>query len=249
MRIRQTLRTVLILATAIPLFASAAEAISVEDLILRIADSEPVRIIDIRSSARFTAAHIPGAINVAAKVLSRKRLPPYGAVVVYGDGFDLKTVQQAVEDLNSKAGIDAEMLDGGFPAWEAGGGANTRGSGRFAESYRPLTYQQVVVLQQTDPDLVLVDLRRGALLDLEDLSEHFPGVRVLRKLQAVDFSFDKLYVLIDDGDGDAAEKAARRAAGRGIARVGILAGGELSIRHRGESGSQTLTTVLDKRDE
>lgn len=249
MRVRQTLRTVLIFATAILFFACVAEAISVDDLVLRIERREPVRIIDIRSRAHFAEAHIPGAINLSAKVLSLKRLPPYGAVVVYGDGFDLKTVQRAVEDLNSRAGIDAEMLDGGFPAWEARGRANTRGSGLFGAGYRPLTYQQVVVLHQTDSDLVLIDLRDGALADLEDLSEHFPGVQILGGFQPDNLSSDSLYILIDNGDGDAAERAARRAAGRGITRVGILAGGELAVRDRGEVGSETRTTTAEVPNE
>ena len=91
---------------------------------------------------------------------------------------------------------------------------------------------------------------------LTDLSAVFPGlntVRMHRKLQSDgrewdistvtrrggrDTQYRWLYILIDDGDGEA-EKAARILKAAGIKRAAILTGGEQILRRGGSPGLET----------
>ena len=67
-------------------------------------------IVDIRSGSDYTQGHIPNAINIPAKIIPRKPLPPLGPVIVYGDGIQKGITMKALDALNAKAGIQAEML-------------------------------------------------------------------------------------------------------------------------------------------
>src|SRR4030043_401175 len=83
------------------------------------AHGEQVTIIDIRALELYREGHIPGAINMPATIISKKKLPPLGTVVVYGDGIRTDLTNGAAEALNAMSGIEAVMLDGGFSAWES----------------------------------------------------------------------------------------------------------------------------------
>lgn len=284
---------------------------------------EEVTLLDIRSRALYTEGHIPGAISIPSSMITEMRLPPIGAVVVYGDGIRSDLALEAVNALNTKTGIQADILEGGFSAWEALELTTTHKSGFQKESLPSLSYEEFEKAAAGNPDIVLVDLRstpvegqnktsgtpagRSAqapevsVNKLTDLSEAFPGlqsIRLNRKLTASpiplppgerssigqrkvstplmgeeqgggekgksyasrsqstgkewdissltrtgerDAHSRRLYVLIDDGDGEAG-KVAHRLKAAGIKRLAILTGGEKILRRGGRPGLETMKT-------
>lgn len=241
-----------------------AIAVSPQQLQEMMDRGEPVTIIDIRVPDVYSDGHIPGAISMPVSILSKKRLPPVGTVVVCGDGIRADLDAEALNSLNARAGIQASILEGGFSAWETLNLPTTQKSGFREERLPYLSYQDLEQVAVANPDLVLVDLRTapepGNTSDtLTDLSAMFPGlnsVRLLRKLQSDGKEWDIstvtrrggketqyrwLYILIDNGDGES-EKIARTLMAAGIKRFAILTGGERILRRGGSPGLETIRT-------
>lgn len=227
---------------------SPARALTAPELRGLLERREAVTVVDVRSAGEFERGHVPGAIHIPAGVVTHKRLPPLGRVVVCGDGVRGDEARRALESLNAKPGIRAELLEGGYPAWEGDGAPSTRLSGLEEERLRYLTYQELEAVAADALDLVLVDLRGGGEGPSTDLSVKFPGAALRRpgaeaggeaSVAAEGHPARKLLVLIDDGDG-AAEAVARRLMAAGARRVAILAGGEVSLRREGRPGLRTV---------
>ena len=244
-------------------------AITARQLQEMLSQGEEVTTIDIRNRALYTEGHIPGAISLPASILSKKRLPSIGTVVVYGDGIRTDLTLEAVDALNAKDGIQAEMLEGGFSAWEAVNLSTTHQSGLGRERLRFLTYRELEKAATGNSDIVLVDLRSTpapvqgktasngtptskATRELTDLSVKFSGlntIRLARKSGSANKERDiapvilagrhSLYILIDDGDGEA-EKVARRLKAAGVKRIATLIGGERILRTGGRSGLKRI---------
>lgn len=256
---KKKIRTVIIVfilgLLAVP---EAGLALSPGQLQEMLEQGSSVTMIDIRNSDIYREGHIPGAISIPAAIISKKQLPPVGSVVVYGDGIRTDLTLEAVNALNTRRGIQAEMLEGGFSAWEALGLPTTHQGGFREERLTYLSYQELEKVAAANPDLVLVDMRsRPERVDtgstLTDLPAMFPGVitiKMLRKPQSGGKEWDItavtgrgsretryrwLYILIDDGDGEA-EKVAHSLKAAGIRRMAILTGGELILRRGGLPG-------------
>ncbi|MBN2161729.1 MAG: hypothetical protein JXR25_09080 [Pontiellaceae bacterium] len=227
---------------------------------------EPVTVIDIRPEGFYQSGHIPNAINIPARVLALKKLPPLGRVVVYDSGLGTEKINQAVQLLNEKSGIQAEALEGGYAAWEMARGSTTQPIGFTAEKPAYISYQDLTQLDAADA--VLVDLRtapepeEGKLTrqgepaapePLTSLSEVFPGRSVVTSPFDVSGVVNRpetgegglgrmadpppVPVMILIDNGDgAAEKTARILKANGIKRVVILAGGEEILKRRGAPG-------------
>ncbi len=226
----------------------------------RLADAEPLTVVDIRSTLAFRNGHIPGAINVPAALIPLKKLPPLGKVVVCGEGLGRDAAEAAAADLNKKPGLMAEILMGGFAGWESAQGATTKPAGMRSETLPVITYQQLKAAPKDD--LVLVDLRqsRKALQSIQtqgnpalqppltDLRQKFPSVPITssplsfpRVTQSIGPSagVPPLLVLIDNADGSAQEMA-RMLKANGLKRVVILAGGEAILARDGQPGLQRM---------
>ena len=247
--------------------ASAPEtaiAISPQQLQEMMDRGEPVTIIDIRVLDLYRDGHIPGAISMPVTIISKKQVPPVGTVVVYGDGIRTDLDAEALRALNARPGIQASILEGGFSAWETLNLPTTHKSGFREERLPYLSYQELEKVAEANPDIVLVDLRTvpdqaNTSDTLTDLSTMFPGlnsVRLLRKPQSdgkewdistvtqrggKDTYYRWLYILIDNGDGEA-EKVARTLKAAGIKRMAILTGGEQILRRGGSPGLETIKT-------
>ncbi len=260
--------TFLILAVFLPDTGLAIEAEAFKEML---AQGEKVTVIDIRSQELFMEGHIRGAINIPAAVIARKPLPPIGRVVVCGDGIRKDITLKAVEALNAKQGIQAELLEGGFAAWQALSLPSAQSPGVKISQFRYITYEDLEEASVSNQDMVLVDIRhmknsgRTAGQDtvqiddenLSDLSEKFPNTEIMtpdhralgsgtdgEDISIAAFSdaerigHNRVYVLVDSGDGKA-EKMARRLHGAGIRQVVILIGGERILQRKGQSGSET----------
>lgn len=243
---------------------TVATAISPEELQREFAEGKPPTIIDVRATGMYTQGHVPNAINIPASLCAQKTLPRLGRVIVYGDGFG-NAEKEAVEALNAKPGIQAELLEGGYSAWEAAQGATTADRGLNPEKLQYVTYQQ---LQETTSEVLLVDLRKepepkgisaaavGASSkpsSLTDLSKAFPGKPITKSphrpppqlgAKSVNRSSGPIMVLIDNGDGTAQETA-RVLRAQGNTRIVILAGGETTVARQGERGLQRTGMNLE----
>ena len=235
---------------------------------------EKVTVIDIRSLKLYTENQILGAINIPAGIIARKPLPPIGSVVVCGDGIRKDITMKAVEELNSKAGIQAEPLEGGFAAWQALNSPSTQSTGMKSERFRYITYEELKKAAKSNQNMVLVDLRlpvqnkikagrsksKDSKRNLSNFSEKFPALEVvaldyknsnsdngsreisISALSSIkDIGHNKVYVLVDRGNGKS-EKVARRLYGAGIKQVVILVGGERILQREGQTSLQTEVT-------
>ena len=247
---------------------TVAKAISPEELQRELTEGKPPTIIDVRATGLYTQGHLPNAINIPASLCAQKALPRLGRVIVYGDGFG-NAEKEAVEALNAKPGIQAELLEGGYSAWEAAQGATTMDRGLNPEKLQYVTYQQ---LQETTSEVLLVDLRKepesqpeskglsaaavGASNKrsaLTDLSKAFPGKPITKSphrptpqlgAKSANRNAGPIMVLIDNGDGTAQETA-RVLRAQGSTRFVILAGGETTVARQGERGLQRTGMNLE----
>lgn len=248
------------------LLPTIAQGMSAQQLQQALQAGDELTLIDVRSRNEYRRGHIPGAINIQAILMPRKQLPPLGRVVVYGDGIDTQATRQALAALNTKPGIEAEMLIGGYAAWESGSRANTRGRGMRKAQIRQLSYDDVQRVVEDNAEVVLVDLRQDGddAEVLSDLRSQFPQTRIVkprlreaqprqgsrqgrskdrqvlsvRALTGRGVDPSHLYILIDNGDGRA-ERFAGRLQAAGMKRVAVLIGGERILRRGGESGLRT----------
>jgi len=222
---------------------------------------EALTVVDIRSTALFQKGHIAGAINVPASLIPQKQLPPLGRVVVCDEGLGGEASELAVRDLNKKPGIAAEVLQGGFAAWEGLKGATTRAGGMVPEEFNHITYDQLA--KAKFDNLVLVDLRKprpqvrqgadetATAPPLTDLQKEFPQARVTKspfdlpqtRQAGQGSAIAPLLVLVDDGDGSA-QVTARTLKANGVARFVILTGGEEILSRHGKPGLQRVDGTI-----
>ena len=237
-----------ILVSSVGLFLfQPVYAISVDELNQKINSGEALTVIDARINLLYQKSHIHNAINIPASIIARKRLPPLGRVFVYGDGIDEQEIEKAIEQLNLKAGITAEALEGGYLAWSASKTVIQRKMGLDTTSVKNISYKKLKDMSLQKRSLLLIDLRIGERQEL--LPTHFPNVNIhdpITKLpekvsaelinsilSGIPKSNQNILILIDDGDG-LSEKIAAKLHAAGTKRLAILAGGEQTLRVRGE---------------
>ncbi|MFF4655743.1 rhodanese-like domain-containing protein [Streptomyces sp. NPDC001381] len=96
-------------------------------------DGEGPRLLDVRTPGEFRTAHIPGSYNVPLDTLREHRAElrhhlDEDVVLICGSGARAAQAEQAL----AEAGLpNLRVLDGGVMAWEAAGGALTRGPERW----------------------------------------------------------------------------------------------------------------------
>ncbi len=242
----------LLAALALP---GLSMGMSAEELNVVIASEKTFTLIDIRANNQFENGHIIGAINIPARLCVHKQLPPLGQVIVYGDGLDVGETEAAVSALSNKAGLTVEVLDGGYPAWQNLGFITTSSAGMKQEKMPTISYQKLVDISADNNRLILMDLRLNSKGSSKsdsqpvDLASEFPGTPVqsspfqqgmqAKGLARADIhrGTDAMYVLIDNGDGQA-EKTARQLKAAGVSSFVILAGGEDIIARKGKPGKE-----------
>ncbi len=100
-------------------FVSAEQAMQAEQ-----SDSVALVFIDVRTSTEFTAAHIPGALNIQNYAVPDAigQLPPGKAWVVYCTCPDDRLAKWAVAAVDAAGVSNAVVLEHGLGAWQAIGG-------------------------------------------------------------------------------------------------------------------------------
>ena len=94
------------------------EPVSREELVKR-ARAGAVVVLDVRPPEEYAAGHVPGAVNIPLKALT-KRLHDFRRsqeIVAYCRGPYCVLAFEAVAQLRAK-GFKARRLEGGFPEWE-----------------------------------------------------------------------------------------------------------------------------------
>ncbi|KAF0094830.1 MAG: rhodanese domain-containing protein [Puniceicoccaceae bacterium 5H] len=180
-----------LLLAALASTATVGRAATVEELADAIVAGDAPVLIDLRPTSAYQRGHIPGAISVPLAGLADRKLPPLGAVLVYGDGFGRQNTAQAVEVLAQKDGIQPDALEGGYAAWETRSGVTTAGAGMEPERPPMISYQELQAANAGE--VVIYDLRQGEpqpeaedgplravaqVREPESITAHFPGATV-----------------------------------------------------------------------
>lgn len=140
------------------LATSQAEAIAPSALEARLNNGERLLIVDVRSSAAYSTAHIPSAINMPLDLLPHKKLPAGVPVIVYGDGLGVIADRDALAAVQSTGASNTDVLEGGFAAWQTHTSVDTAAAGLSRENIPGITYDQLVAADKEG--IVLVDLRK-----------------------------------------------------------------------------------------
>lgn len=274
MKTRRLTYLLAFLGAAMP--AYQAFAITPSELVALQQEGVPLRLIDVRPTARFQKGSIPGAMSVPSAVLLEKQFPPLGRVVLFADGLGDLDVQSYAQALNQRGGVQAEVLEGGYAAWRDEKGPTTAPTGLQDVEEPMITYDKLTKLKE---HVVVVDLRKSApakaasetaVRTEPDVVKEFcqaPGreycadpselrkkyARRVRgrspqlKQSAATHEPTPLIVLVDD-DHLAARDQCRRFQVAGYHRVVILTGGELAIKTRGTRGlGRVGGKILDGR--
>jgi thiosulfate/3-mercaptopyruvate sulfurtransferase len=158
-----------------------------------------LRVVDLRASRAYAGGHVPGAINLRVEEMGGTAVPALEdrlgragvtrdhTVVLYDDqeGLHASRLFLALEYLGHER---VHILDGGFPAWSAAGGALTRALPRHpAATYRARPRPDLIAGKASvlaglgRPDRVLVDARSEAEFQGRDVRAarggHIPGAR------------------------------------------------------------------------
>jgi len=240
-----------------------SQAMSVTELQTALKGAERVTVIDIRLPGLYRRSHIVGAINVPATVLPHRNLPALGRVVICDGGLGKEDADAALAALAAKPGIHAELLDGGYAAWETAQASTTAAKGIRREVHNQISYAELKRIK--GGDVVLVDLRSpagapvaadriaaGGNEPLTDLASEFPGKKIshspfggapAESRTPAGSTTPPLLVLIDSGDG-ISETMARTLEANGTKRYVILTGGELTLARQGQPGRQRNSPVI-----
>jgi ArsR family transcriptional regulator len=97
------------------------EPVSRQELRRRLKD-DVVTLLDVRPEDEFAAGHLPHAINIPLRDLSRRlrELPKNRAIIAYCRGSYCVLAFEAVALLR-KHGFAARRLQGGLPEWRTAG--------------------------------------------------------------------------------------------------------------------------------
>ena len=97
------------------------EPVSRKELSRRLRDGL-VTVLDVRPPDEFAAGHLPNAVNIPLRDLTRRvgKLPKKQEVVAYCRGPYCVLAFEAVAMLRSR-GFEARRLEDGYPQWEAAG--------------------------------------------------------------------------------------------------------------------------------
>jgi ArsR family transcriptional regulator len=97
------------------------EPVSRKELSRRLRDGL-VTVLDVRPPDEFAAGHLPNAVNIPLRDLTRRvgKLPKRQEVVAYCRGPYCVLAFEAVAMLRSR-GFEARRLEDGYPQWEAAG--------------------------------------------------------------------------------------------------------------------------------
>ncbi len=99
----------------------AMEPVSRKELIRRLKD-DAVTVLDVRPPDEFAAGHLPSAVNIPLKELTRRlrQFPKDREIVAYCRGPYCVLAFEAVSLLR-KHGFKARRLEDGYPEWKASG--------------------------------------------------------------------------------------------------------------------------------
>ena len=106
---KRILLAIIGLVTVLLVTLATGWAVTPRQLKEMMAQGDKVTIIDVRSTGMYLQGHIQGAINIPVSIIDKKRLPPIGNVVVCGDGVLDDLALEALDALNLKRGIEAEL--------------------------------------------------------------------------------------------------------------------------------------------
>lgn len=217
----------LLLVTLLPALgnglAEEVRPISMEELTTMLDSGEKIMLLNPETELLFNEGHIPGSVNIPLKELSGRDALPADretVIVIYCRGPKSVAGRQAAELVSEKGYSHVRWFAEGAAAWAAKG---------YGLEYHkalpriPVSSVNPVQLQESLPDVVVLDIRPPWLQDLgwikgshkmplEELSEKYMDLPKGRKIVVVDHT------------GNQAILAARFLEQKGYAVQGLVGG-------------------------
>lgn len=172
------------------------------EILIEVADvpkpdaGKQVRLVDVRTRDKYDQGHIPGAIwadlarasrtnigeppeLVGLSLLGQVQAAPDTAVIVYDDG-DVRDAARAWWMLRYWGLKNVRLLHGGWPAWQASGGASSREQATVADA--GLKYSQIPERLATKKFLLeALETKRFQLVDSRSEKEHCGETRTAQR--------------------------------------------------------------------
>ena len=151
--------TLISLIVALGAVGAACAAVTPAELRDRLARSDRITLIDLRSRDAYEAGTLPNAIRMTAREATQK--PLTGEVIFFDDGTGPNLARRAAAQLaEANSNVSADALAGGYAAWCDAGGQTSEAKGLRPALTRYVSYQEVTGDMTEDAaDIVLVDLR------------------------------------------------------------------------------------------
>lgn len=134
----------------------SAFALSPAELKLRLESGEKPLVVDLRAVIDYQRATVPGAIHLPHQLVGKRELPKDLDIVLVADGYGVVDAAAAASALRTAGYSRVEVLEGGFAAWQASAGTDTRAPGLSREYLPGLTYKQAIGAKER---LAILDLR------------------------------------------------------------------------------------------
>ena len=151
--------TFISLIIALGTVGAACAAVTPAELRDRLARSDRITLIDLRSRDAYEAGTLPNAVRMTAREATQK--PLTGEVIFFDDGTGPNLARRAAAQLaEANSNVSADILAGGYAAWCDAGGQTSEAKGLRPALTRYVSYQEVTGDMTEDAaDIVLVDLR------------------------------------------------------------------------------------------
>lgn len=212
--------------------------LSVDRLARDLKAGDDVTLVDVRDGDAYTAAHMPGALNMPLYVVKTKGFLRAKPMVLVDAGWGSEVVENECRRLRMAGFSELGILQGGLNAWRSNGGA-LEGTGAGALAVAELDPQSYLSARRFD-DWLVVNASGSASSTVSSISEEVrvpysreEAQRFVRDIQALVAQrdhFTRLLVVSEDGgDYDQIQQALGKLDG---CSVFYLAGGEKALEEQ-----------------
>lgn len=109
--------TVLLFMTP-PSFAAGWQWMTPQRAFSLVKEGSGLWLVDVRSETAFVEAHVEGAVNIQAGLLTIRHLPKEKIIVILDDSLGLRQGREASETLLKNGNGKVFLLEGGMQAWQ-----------------------------------------------------------------------------------------------------------------------------------